>query len=179
MKAGRLSVRQVAFYGIAGTVCIVLSAMESILVPVVPGLPPGAKPGLSNIVIMLMAATGQTAGIFFPVLMKSVFALLTRGASAFLMSLSGGVFSALVMMFFYRRHFRNISETGIGILSACAHNTGQLLVSFIYTQMTALIAYYPVLLLFGTATGLVTGIFTAVLLPRARQLAQNFFQSSE
>ena len=170
MKTGKLNARKIAFLGIAGTLCIVLSALESLLVPVIPGLPPGAKPGLSNIVIMLLSATGQTSGILFPVLMKSLFVLMTRGASAFFMSLSGGMLSALVMLFLYKRQFRNVTETGIGVLSACAHNTGQLLVSMLYTGTSALIGYYPVLLLFGTVTGLVTGIFTAVLLPRVREL---------
>ena len=170
MKKNRLNAKRIAFLGIAGTLCIVLSALEGLLVPYIPGLPPGAKPGFSNIVIMLLAATGQTAGLLFPVLMKSLFVFITRGASAFFMSLSGGMLSACVMIFFYRMHLKNISETGIGVLSACAHNIGQLLVSFVYTGTTALVYYLPVLMLFGTVTGLLTGIFTAVLLPRVREL---------
>ena len=169
-----MNARKVAFLGIAGTLCIVLSALENYLIPYIPGLPPGAKPGLSNIVIMLLTATGQTAGLLFPVLMKSLFVLATRGISAFFMSLSGGFFSALVMVILYRKRLKNVSEIGIGVLAACAHNIGQLLVSFIYTETTALIYYLPVLLIFGTVTGLLTGIFTAVLLPRVREMTLYF-----
>ena len=173
MKWKVLNAKKVAFFGITGTLCIILSALESILIPYIPGLPPGAKPGLSNIVIMLLAALGQTVGLLFPVLMKSLFVLLTRGASAFFMSLSGGLLSAAVMVFLYRKQLNRVSETGIGVLAACAHNLGQLLVSFIYTGTAALIYYLPVLLVFGTVTGLITGIFTAVLLPRVRELMQH------
>ena len=170
MKKSGLNAKKVAYYGIAGTLCIVLSMLESLLIPMIPGLPPGAKPGLSNVVIMLLAATGQTTGLLFPVLMKSLFVLITRGITAFFMSLSGGLLSTIVMLLLYRRHLKNVSETGIGVLAACAHNFGQLLVSFIYTGTTALIYYLPVLMIFGTVTGLLTGIFTAVLLPYTRVL---------
>ena len=83
MKKSGLNAKKVAYYGIAGTLCIVLSMLESLLIPMIPGLPPGAKPGLSNVVIMLLAATGQTTGLLFPVLMKSLFVLITRGITAF------------------------------------------------------------------------------------------------
>ncbi|MBQ6550162.1 MAG: Gx transporter family protein [Lachnospiraceae bacterium] len=178
MKNGRLNARNIAYYGIAGTLAIVLSMLESVLVPYIPGLPPGAKPGLSNVVVMLLAATGQTAGLLFPVLMKSIFVLLTRGMSAFLMSLSGGILSAAAMILMHRAKLKSIGEAGIGIVSACMHNAGQLLVSFFYTGTAALIWYLPVLLLFGAAAGLATGIFTAVLLPHARRLAVLFRKES-
>lgn len=170
MKQRTLNARRIAYYGIAGTLCILLSVLEGVLVPYIPGLPPGAKPGLSNIVIMLMAATGEGAGLFFPVLLKSLAVLLTRGGSAFLMSLSGGVLSAGLMLILYRLRLKKVGEAGIGVLSACAHNLGQLLVSMFFTGTPAMIWYLPVLLVFGTLTGFCTGIFTAVLLPYVRNL---------
>lgn len=170
MKKGRNQAYRIAYYGIAGTLCIVLSLLESILVPYIPGLPPGAKPGLANVVIMLMAAMGEQSGLLFPVLVKAGFVLLTRGASAFFMSLAGGLFSMAVMLVLFRLRLKSVSAAGIGILSACAHNLGQLLVSMVYTGTGAMIFYLPVLMVFGAVTGLCTGIFTAVLLPYVRKL---------
>ena len=47
--------KQVALLGMLGAVAIVLSWLEGMLGPV-PGLPPGAKLGLSNVATMLAAS---------------------------------------------------------------------------------------------------------------------------
>lgn len=54
------------------------------------GLPPGVKPGLANIVVMyalFFLGRGQALTL---VLLKSFFAMLTRGPSAGALSLAGG-----------------------------------------------------------------------------------------
>ncbi|NLX93720.1 MAG: Gx transporter family protein, partial [Clostridiales bacterium] len=43
--------KKIALLGILGAQALALSALEN-LIPAFPGLPPGAKPGLSNIVTM-------------------------------------------------------------------------------------------------------------------------------
>ena len=51
VKTARSSAKFVAFTGILAAVALVLSLLESLLPPI-PGMPPGAKLGLSNIVSM-------------------------------------------------------------------------------------------------------------------------------
>ena len=90
------SAKFVAFTGILAALAVVLSLLENLLPPV-PGMPPGAKLGLSNIVSMYAAGCVG----FFPAmavsLVKGLFAFLTRGITAGLMSTAGGLFSTLIV----------------------------------------------------------------------------------
>ena len=61
------------------------------------------------------------------------------------------------------------SPFGIGILGACAHNCGQLVVAMLLMQTTALISYFPLLLILAIPTGLSTGLLAKYALPAIRQ----------
>ncbi|MDD6011596.1 MAG: heptaprenyl diphosphate synthase, partial [Oscillospiraceae bacterium] len=49
--------KKTAFLGILGALALVLGFLEQLIVPDIPFLPVGAKPGLSNIVTMYTACT--------------------------------------------------------------------------------------------------------------------------
>ena len=98
MKKNLFDTRRTALTGILGGLCLALSALEGVLLPDIWFLPPGAKPGLSNIVVMFSARAIGAIPTLFIVLIKAVFALLTRGGTAFLMSLSGGLLSGAVIL---------------------------------------------------------------------------------
>ena len=89
--------RKTALLGMLAAAALALSFLEN-LIPGLPGLPPGAKPGFSNIATMAAAAQLGFAGAFPITLLKAGFAGLTRGATAFFMSTAGGVLSMLVML---------------------------------------------------------------------------------
>ncbi len=154
-----------AFIGILGALALALSACESYILPALPFLPPGAKPGLSNIVTMYAASCVSVPVTVYVVLIKSVFALITRGATAFFMSLAGGVLSALTMIIMLKKPFKNVSYVGIGVVGAVMHNTGQLIVSLIMTGTGAILGYAPFLMLFGVITGFITGSILKVTIP--------------
>ena len=92
--------QRIAFNGLLGTLALVLSAWEGMLPPI-PVLPPGAKLGLSNLVTMYAAGTVGLGPALCIAILKGLFAGITRGFVAMLMSLSGGVASTLVMWFFH------------------------------------------------------------------------------
>ena len=76
----------IALIGLLGALALVLGILENLLPPL-PGMPPGAKAGLSNLVTMFAAgAIGLPAALFIAAI-KGLFAFLTRGVSAGLMSL--------------------------------------------------------------------------------------------
>ena len=80
---------RIALIGLLGALALVLGILENLLPPL-PGMPPGAKAGLSNLVTMFAAgAIGLPAALFIAAI-KGLFACLTRGVSAGLMSLCGG-----------------------------------------------------------------------------------------
>ena len=91
-----MKARKTALLGILCAQAIALSFLES-LIPALPFLPPGAKPGFSNIVTMFAVLTFGLPQAMCITVFKALFALATRGATAFFMSLAGGVLSTLAM----------------------------------------------------------------------------------
>ena len=161
--------QKIALFGIMGALALTLSFLEGLL-PAMPFLPPGAKPGLANIVTMFAACSlGLPAALYVAVL-KALFALLTRGVTAFFMSLCGGVLSAVAMYILFKLNDK-IGITGISVLSALAHNFGQLVVSFFLVGSTAVFGYAPFLILFGIISGILTGIVFKILLPAVNKIS--------
>lgn len=157
--------KRVALLGIMGALALALSFLES-LIPALPGLPPGAKPGLSNIVTMFMASSSGIADAFFITIIKAVFAGITRGSTAMLMSASGGLLSTAAACFLLRSEKINSGYIGIGIICAVCHNVGQLVSACLISGTWSLIfGYGPLLLLFAVATGFVTGTVLKLVLP--------------
>lgn len=147
--------RRIALVGVMSALAIALSFLESLLPPI-PNMPPGAKPGFSNIPVM---ASARDIGLFetiFITCVKSIFVFATRGATAFFMSFSGGIFSCITVYFLFRLKSRPFGYIGIGIISAIMHNLGQLIASALIMG-TATFYYAPFLLIFSLITGTVTG----------------------
>ncbi|MEG2022177.1 MAG: Gx transporter family protein, partial [Oscillospiraceae bacterium] len=93
----KFSTRSVALTGMLFALAIVLSFAEGMLTPIF-GLPPGVKLGLSNIVVMFaLFYIGKPQAVLLAVL-KGGFAMLTRGFIAGVLSLSGGLFSCLILI---------------------------------------------------------------------------------
>lgn len=155
--------RRVAFAGILGAEALALSWLESLL-PAFPFLPPGAKPGLSNIVTMFAVSTLSISDAVFIVLIKSAFAGITRGITAFFMSLCGGLMSLVAMLLIFRVSKKNrLGLVGTGVCCALAHNVGQLIAAAVITDTVTIAGYAPALMVFGVCTGIVTGcVFRAV-----------------
>ncbi len=162
--------KKVALYGILGALSLVLSFFESVLIPGIPFLPPGAKLGLSNLVTMYASAVGSFAGGLYIVLIKAVFSLVTRGATAGFMSLAGGLLSCVTVCLMIKKEGKVFSFFGIGVASAVVHNLGQLIASCIITGTPALLSYGKYLMIFALITGSVTGTALLILMPRLNGL---------
>lgn len=164
----RSAARLVAGTGLLGALALVLSLLESALPPVTT-LPPGAKLGLSNIAVLYAV---QCLGGFPAVcvaLVKGVFAGLTRGGAAFIMSTSGGLLSTAVMTLLSRSKRPSFGLLGLGVAGGVAHNLGQLLAACLITTQAA-VWYAPLLIGFGVLFGAVTGIILRVTMPAIKRL---------
>ncbi len=142
---------------------VVLSFVESLL-PTAYFMPPGSKIGLSNIPVMFSASKLSVKETLLIVFAKSAFVFITRGVTAFFMSLAGGVLSAICMLIMLRKT-KDFGYVGIGILSAICHNIGQLAVSFFLVQSSAIIGYAPVMLIASVITGFLTGTILRLAMP--------------
>ena len=152
-----------ALYGLLGALALVLSAAEN-MIPPVPVLPPGAKLGLSNLVTMFAVNALGLAPALFITLLKSLFAGLTRGVLASVMSLAGGLASTLAMWLVCRPRRQLAGAVGFGVVGAVAHNFGQFWVAFFLTT-PAVVYYIPWLLLVGVLSGVLTGLVFCVTMP--------------
>lgn len=160
--------RRVAVTGLLGALALTLSLLEGMLPPV-PTLPPGAKLGLSNIAVLCAVQSLGLLPALGIALVKAVFAGLTRGGIAFLMSLSGGLLSTVLVFILSRLKRPRFGLLGLGIAGALAHNFGQLLTATLLTSLAA--AWYaPWLIGFGVLFGAVTGVVLRVTMPVLNRL---------
>lgn len=161
--------KKIAVCGLLGALALVLSLLEGMLPPL-PGLPPGAKPGLSNIVTMFAAGSLGLPYALAVALLKGGFAFLSRGVTAGLMSLSGGVLSTLVMWLVWKKTRFSLLFTGM--CGALAHNAAQLCVALALTGSAALF-YIPAMLFLSVACGFCSGLVLRLILPALQRLSGN------
>ena len=134
--------RETAWTGMLFALAIALSYLESLVSPLL-GLMPAIKLGLSNIVVMYALLFLRTRTALLLVVLKALFAFLTRGATAVMLVLlqlpvSGYIFCAG---------------------SALAHNLGQLAGAAVLLSSAMALGYAPVLL----AAGLIVGGISCIL----------------
>lgn len=155
--------------GLLFAIAIVLSMAESAFPPIFFAIP-GIKLGLSNIAVMYcLFFLGKREAISIAVL-KSGFVFITRGAVAAALSLTGGIFSVVVMIVLMLIFKEKISYLVISIAGALFHNIGQLIaISLIYTSIY-IVAYLPVLIVFGVIAGIATSVLLKLILPAFKKL---------
>ena len=154
--------RNAAFYGIALSLALVLSTLERMLV--IPGMMPGIKLGLANVVVlMLLYLKGVKAAAAVSLLRVILSAALYGGLSSFFFGFAGALASFLVMALFFARNA--LSPVGVSVLGGVAHNAGQLAVAACLVETGALLYYLPVLLVSGVITGIATGYIAKAALP--------------
>ena len=117
--------RQTALLGMLFALSMALSFLESMLTPFF-GLMPAMKLGLSNIVVMYAVLFLNRRSALYLVLLKALFALLTRGVTAGFLSLCGGALSLAVFCLLLALPF-TITGYIFSVSGALAHNCGQLL----------------------------------------------------
>ena len=171
-KVSAMKTNKVALLGIFGALALVLSFLEGMLVPDIPFLPVGAKPGLSNIITMYIASTMGFPGAVYITMLKALFALITRGATGAFMSFTGGILSTVCVCLLIKYQGRIFSYLGLGIAGAVMHNLGQLMAACVVSGTFALINYGKYLLIFALITGSVTGAVLLVLMPRLSKIGR-------
>lgn len=144
-------------------VALVLSIFENSLPPL-PFVLPGMKLGLSNLAVMLSLEVCSLPCSVGIAVIKGMFALFTRGVSAFLMSTAGGLLATLGMYTLIRGKKMKFGCCGIGIFGAFLHNCGQLLAAYIIVS-DAVFVYFPVLSMASLVTGSLTGLVYYTVLP--------------
>jgi len=164
--------RQVALSGLLFALAMALSFMESAITPLL-GLIPGVKIGLANIVVMYaLFFMGLPQALTLNIL-KAFFVGLTRGVTAGLLSLSGGLVSLLVMWLLYYHCPLRPTWFILSVCGALAHNIGQLLGASVILSTAVSLYYAPVMLVLGLVMGMLTSVTLRAMLPALGRLGYN------
>lgn len=154
--------------GILSAVILVLSMVEN-MIPELSFALPGMKLGISNVAVMLALEMCPLPLVLCIGGVKALFAFVTRGVTAFFMSMCGTILSVLVMWCMVRIRKLQFGCFGLGVAGAFAHNAGQLMVACALMGR-ACIAYGTVLCIASVATGAITGLLYYIVMPPLRKV---------
>lgn len=160
--------RYIAVMGMLFAVSAVLNWVESLFSAF---LPAGLRVGLANIVIMAAILSINLPSAFLLTLLKGAFVLLTRGATAGMMSMCGGLAAFAVTALLFRK--TRASYILISVCGALAHTAGQLAAARLITGTGAVFAYGAVLGASSLAAGICTGIVLRAVFPKLRQVLKS------
>lgn len=144
---------------------MVLSLLEGVFSPI---LPPGVRIGLPNIAVVTAAVLFSLPSALTLVILKAMFGVITRGFTAGLMSLSGGLLSFAAMAALIRAKEKSLII--ISVTGAVLHSMAQLCVSALLTGTAAVFYYAPVMLIVSLLSGTATGMAARVIIPSAQKI---------
>lgn len=145
------------FLSVLVSVGLALSLLES-AIPL-PIAFPGAKLGLSNMVVLVtLIVFGFKDGLTVAMLKSIVLMLATGSVSSFIYSFSGAVLSCIAMYIGYRYFSKVFSLIGVSILGAVAHNFAQVTVASLILNNMRIYTYLPFLMLMSLFSGYFVGL---------------------
>lgn len=157
--------KNVARYALLVALAMVLSWLESLIV--LPGMLPGMKAGLANLVVLFALYRLRLRDAACLSLVRVVLVSMTFGnAYSFAYSLAGAALSLTVMAGLKKLDWFSI--LGVSIAGGVGHNIGQLLVAVAVLGTARLGWYLPVLLFSGTLAGIVIGAAGGLVVERVK-----------
>lgn len=164
--------KQLVLTGLLFAMALVLTIVENSIPPLIISIP-AVKFGLSNIVVMFSLFFIRKRQAYAIAILKAIFAFMTRGVLAGVLSLCGGILSLLVMTLLLVIFKEKISYLLISIFGSLFHNIGQMIaISLIFTNIYMWV-YFPVLFIAGIIAGIVTSTLLKFVLPGLKNLVSN------
>jgi len=131
---------------------------------------PGVKPGLANVVVLIVLLRHGfrlAASVALLRVLAGAALLGTLFTPAFFLSLAGALASLVAAGLVHRAGGRFVGPVGIAVAMAMAHMSGQFLLAWqVFVPHPALINILPVLLAASLGLGMLTGIIAASVLVR-------------
>lgn len=161
-----MKTRKLTLMAMTMAVAMILSYIESQLPPLFVAVP-AIKMGLANIaVVYALYSLGFPAAVLISLLRVFLVSVMFSpfGLAGLLYGGPGAALSLLGMALMKKTGL--FSTVGVSVTGGVLHNIGQIAMACVLLG-TARIAYYlPVLLVSGTAAGVLTGLAAAVLIKR-------------
>ncbi len=148
--------KKTVFLGLAASVTLILSYVESLLPPLVAAVP-GVKMGLPNImIIFLLYRFGWREAAAVSLVRLLAVALLFGNVMTLAYSFAGALLSLILMTLF--KKWGVFSMVGVSIIGGVTHNLGQILVAMLVMQTREIGYYMIVLAVTGTVAGILVGL---------------------
>ena len=153
--------------GLTIALAMIMSYIEA-LVPLSFAVP-GIKMGLANIVIIfVLYKIGTKEAILVSLIRVILVSLLFSNVMAMAYSIAGAVLSLAIMWFLKKTD--KFSVIGVSIAGGIMHNVGQIIMAVILLGTEQIALYLPVLIITGTATGVVIGIVSGLVINRFKNI---------
>ncbi|MDQ6966880.1 MAG: Gx transporter family protein [Mariprofundaceae bacterium] len=151
---------------------LMLAVGIHVLESALPGLGPWFKPGLANIITLVaLVMLGPRQALMLAVARVIIGAMFigTLFTPTFIMSLSGALAAALIMLAVWRL-IPGISLIGVSLLGALAHMLVQIItVEALFIQQSALFYLLPPFLLVAVLTGWLNGVAATYIVERLQR----------
>lgn len=162
-----MKTKKVATLGLTIALAMIMSYIEA-LVPLSFAVP-GIKMGLANIVIIfVLYKIGTKEAILVSLIRVILVSLLFSNAMAMAYSIAGAVLSLSVMWLLKKTD--KFSVVGVSVAGGIMHNVGQIIMAVILLGTEQIALYLPVLIITGTATGVVIGIVAGLVINRFKNI---------
>lgn len=162
-----MKTKKVAMLGLTIALAMIMSYIEA-LVPLSFAVP-GIKMGLANIVIIfVLYKIGTKEAILVSLIRVILVSLLFSNVMAMAYSIAGAVLSLSVMWLLKKTD--KFSFIGVSIAGGIMHNVGQIIMAVILLGTEQIALYLPVLMITGTATGVVIGIVSGLVINRFKNI---------
>ncbi|MCI8504950.1 MAG: Gx transporter family protein [Lachnospiraceae bacterium] len=158
-----MSTKKTAQYGLLTALAFIFSYIESVIMVPVPV--PGIKLGLANLVVLAaLYRMGKGPAAFVSVIRVVLAGLTFHNTMMMLYSLAGCMLSLFVMILLKKTG--RFGMVGVSAAGGVMHNLGQLLVAAALLETSALVWYFPALMVSGCITGIVIGVAGAEIVKR-------------
>lgn len=152
--------KKICLYGILSAFCITLGFVEHLIS--FDFIAPGVKIGLANSVALLLICWDDFKGAFAVNITRILLsAFLFSAPSTLIFSISGGIFAFIVMVI--SKKAKILSEIGISVLGAVAHNVAQIVCALLILG-NGVLYYSPFLMLSALISGILTGFLAKLCL---------------
>ena len=152
---------KMTFLGLFTALAMILSFVETLFPPISTVLP-GIKMGLPNIAIMfILYRIGWKEAFAVSVVRVLLISLLFGNVQTMWFSLAGAILSLIVMILM--KQFTSFSHPSISVVGGIFHNIGQILVACLITKTPQITYYLPVLIISGSAAGILVGLVAGML----------------
>lgn len=162
--------KNIIYIGVLVAQALVLYTVERFIPS--PFMIPGAKLGLSNLIVVIGLYTLNNYKECMTLIgLKLILSTLIMGSlSTFLFGLGGTIFSFLGMVLVKEVFKEKVSCIGVSTVGGVCHNIGQLLVASLVIRNLGIMAYLPFLSLAGIGTGIFIGITANYILKHMKRI---------